>query len=378
MSLSPSRGPAASEVEVNLFGPGYGESVLIHLGDDRWLIVDSCSEKLGSEPAALAYLRSIGRDPAVVVRYLVATHWHDDHVRGFSHQVDVCASARVWFTPALQYDTLLTIAEASSYHPVGGVRELAATLRTLVGNGTRQCPDRTPAFALENTALHVHSVHPGTDVELWALSPSYANVVEGYHDIRRLIPEDEWYLRPVPRPEHNHSSIVLFVRVGDQSLLLGGDREQATGSNRGWESVNQCWGERGLSRATVVKVAHHGSPNGDSELIWTSMLETDPHALVAPYYRGHQGGRPRPEDVDRLLQNTSNVYITSVGKPGRLTPVDDGVEDMMDIFDDESGIEVEFAQPPMGQIRMRAERGGGSWHVDLVPPAAHLSPTFTS
>ena len=44
--------PSAREIEVSLFGPGYGECVLVHLGEGQWMIVDSCVEQgSSSQPA---------------------------------------------------------------------------------------------------------------------------------------------------------------------------------------------------------------------------------------------------------------------------------------------------------------------------------------
>jgi hypothetical protein len=49
-----------------LIGPGYGESIIVHLGDGEWMIVDSCVQRLDQgnpQSAAVAYLREIGVDP---------------------------------------------------------------------------------------------------------------------------------------------------------------------------------------------------------------------------------------------------------------------------------------------------------------------------
>jgi hypothetical protein len=35
--------PAPEELEVTVFGPGFGESVIVHLGHNRWIVFDSCS-----------------------------------------------------------------------------------------------------------------------------------------------------------------------------------------------------------------------------------------------------------------------------------------------------------------------------------------------
>ena len=85
--------PCTDEVELTLLGPGYGESVVVHIGQGRWVIVDSCITD-AREPQALDYLLSIGVDPAAAVTLIVATHWHDDHIRGManaSHLADLAA-----------------------------------------------------------------------------------------------------------------------------------------------------------------------------------------------------------------------------------------------------------------------------------------------
>jgi hypothetical protein len=75
--------PASNEIEVTLFGPGYGEAIAVHLGDGAWMMVDSCIDPDSKATASGTYLEQIGVD-ARQVRSIVASHWHDDHVRGIS------------------------------------------------------------------------------------------------------------------------------------------------------------------------------------------------------------------------------------------------------------------------------------------------------
>lgn len=79
-------GPSSDEIEVCLFGPGFGEAVAVHLGDGNWLLVDSCLDPEEKLPAVEVYLKRIGVSDAGV-RVIVASHWHDDHVRGLSRLV---------------------------------------------------------------------------------------------------------------------------------------------------------------------------------------------------------------------------------------------------------------------------------------------------
>ena len=75
--------PSADEIEVVLFGTGFGDSIVLNLDDGSWVIVDSCISPEG-KPFALEYLESIGAKPGKAVDGVVATHWHDDHIRGIA------------------------------------------------------------------------------------------------------------------------------------------------------------------------------------------------------------------------------------------------------------------------------------------------------
>src|SRR4051812_22448018 len=84
--------PSPTELEVSLFGPGVGESIVIHLADDRWIVVDSCRDK-DSSCVPLTYLQSLGVALDAAVTDVVATHAHDDHIRGISQLLEAATGA---------------------------------------------------------------------------------------------------------------------------------------------------------------------------------------------------------------------------------------------------------------------------------------------
>ena len=43
--------PGDEEFELTLFGPGYGESIVMHVGAGEWVIVDSCLDSDGAPEA---------------------------------------------------------------------------------------------------------------------------------------------------------------------------------------------------------------------------------------------------------------------------------------------------------------------------------------
>ena len=163
--LTPSRvSPDDDEIEVSLFGPGYGECVLIHIGNERWVIVDSCIDG-AFQPAALAYLRSLGSNPSEAVCLIIATHWHDDHIRGMAELVEVCENAAFCCASALRREEFLAVLgalENSPATPVGsGVRELYRVFSLLAERSTSR------TYALSRRVIFDRH-----NCRVWSLSPS--------------------------------------------------------------------------------------------------------------------------------------------------------------------------------------------------------------
>src|SRR6266496_6305280 len=78
--------PEDSIAEVTLIGTGggYGESIVVHIGHNNWIVVDSCIDPVTKDSLPLKYLESIGVNPEISVKMIVCTHWHDDHILGIS------------------------------------------------------------------------------------------------------------------------------------------------------------------------------------------------------------------------------------------------------------------------------------------------------
>jgi glyoxylase-like metal-dependent hydrolase (beta-lactamase superfamily II) len=116
--------PAADVFEVSVFGPGKGESVVVHLGASRWIVVDSCRDQRSGEVAALEYLRGIGVNLATDVLAIVATHAHDDHFAGIADIVESCDAAIIITSQALANREFLALVEAD--HEIAGVTKTGA------------------------------------------------------------------------------------------------------------------------------------------------------------------------------------------------------------------------------------------------------------
>ena len=155
-------GPGENEIELTLLGPGYGESIVLHVGNNDWVVVDSC---IGSDgkPAAARYLRSIGVDPARAVKLIVATHWHDDHIRGMAELVNICRGAAFCCAGALcQKEFLATVAALEGRHlsaAGSGVRELYRVFSHY------KSKSQSPTFALANRLVFSEGAS-----KIWSLS----------------------------------------------------------------------------------------------------------------------------------------------------------------------------------------------------------------
>src|SRR5947207_9415173 len=94
--------PATNEIEISLFGPGFGECVVVHLGYNDWIIVDSCRDLASKRPVSLVYLERLGVPVDTAVKRVIATHYHDDHLDGLPEVFGAATSSTFACTAAFQ------------------------------------------------------------------------------------------------------------------------------------------------------------------------------------------------------------------------------------------------------------------------------------
>jgi beta-lactamase superfamily II metal-dependent hydrolase len=365
--------PRANEIEVSLFGPGYGESVVLHAGDNKWIIVDSCVEATSKRwPRALSYLASLGVDSGSAVKVIVATHWHDDHIRGLSDIVSECGSAKFVCPGAMASKEFTTL--AASYlqrHMMEstGVQEFGSILRTLRSRASLGSAFPDPVQASAGKCLWRGETAAGF-CALHALSPSDASVVRAQMEIASLVPQAKDSEIRVVAPSPNHSAVALWFEVASIGVLLGSDLEETADDLTGW-SVIVGSDTRPSGRAAVFKVPHHGSSNGDQPLVWADMLETEPFAILTPFTRGRVN-LPLESDLARIRSRTRNAYICappgSKKSPRRPNTVEKTIRETVGRLNEVPGYN--------GHIRLRISVGENNdpWTVELFGSAQNLHP----
>ncbi len=311
--------PEVDQVEVTLLGPGCGECIVTHLGNNNWMVVDSCIDSKTSQPAALTYLESIGVNPSSAVKLVIATHWHDDHIRGLSRVLEECSSADFCCAAALSADEFL--ANVISYENRNlisggsGVREIFDIFRILDSR-----KNKNPIRAITDRVIYTmdcNGTAHGNKVQVWALSPSDKQYDKFLNELTLHMPKVSETKRRAVAQGPNHTSVVTWVQIGDLSLLFGADLEETGDSGTGWSPIVNS-DNRPSHKASIFKVPHHGSQNAHSNDVWKNMLIESPTAILTPYSRGVKK-LPSPADIARIGGFAEARYSTSKIRPRKIS-----------------------------------------------------------
>ena len=302
--------PNSDEIEITVFGPGYGECIVIHIGSSKWIIIDSCLDD-DDEPAALSYLRSLGVKFERDVVAVIATHWHDDHVQGLSRVVRTCSQARFSLSSALKYSEFLAFLNVHENNPVHKLDRGGTELLECL-NYSRD--NKRPIKPLHEDTIVVDfgpdSLAHGKRLELRALSPSgqqYSDFISSIHNFAAAM-HGKAKTRLTAR-NRNDLSVVTLLTVGEEAVLLGADLEEVGSTEKGWRAIVKA--RRGKEpRASLFKVPHHGSAGAHNSDVWNELLTVSPKSIVTPWKRGNRQ-LPKDSDRERIRQLSSNAYITS-------------------------------------------------------------------
>ncbi len=349
--------PSASEIEVTVFGPGFGESIAVHLGGGNWLLVDSCYAPSTKIPAAINYLQNIGV-PLDSVKAIVASHWHDDHVRGMTATVNACPNASLHISSVFNNKEGLAFLTAFGG---GNMPSLTKGSKELYG-AARAAKEKT--FSHQRSIIWQHKTLHTKGVTVVAFSPTKDAT---NYSMARLAS----YLPPVNHPiQHappelapNMEAIVLCIDFVEDSILLGSDLEHH--GSYGWEGIvfdDWC---RSYPKASAYKVAHHGSITGEHPGIWSELVQQQPLTVLTPFIYG-SNNLPKDTDIQRIKGNSAEFYMSSNGTKKPQIPTD--VLKQMALL----GKNIAPVNTGFGVVRSRKQFGTKSWNVELFGQAAKM------
>lgn len=350
--------PSNSEIEITVLGPGYGESVVVHLGNGDWLIVDSCVDS--SDPqksvAPLRYLHQLGVQVEQAVKYIVVSHWDDDHVKGISEVVEACTNADFICSDVFPNEKFTSFVEAISVGESktdgGNVKNIREVLHLLKARN-KPIKRATPARLLcSNPAI-----------TCW--SPSDMDAHEFLENIASMYPKAMEGLRKAIPGTSNLTSVVLTIEWHDVSVLLGADMETSPDNQRGWGAIVSEAIKIGVMPANLVKIPHHGSLTGHDDRMWKDLLSDEPVSVITPFGKGKHVSRPPTQgDVARIRGKSKHTYITARHIPPKLPKMEFAVQRSLR----EGSITLTTKKIPMGIVRHRRVPGA-EWKCELFGAA---------
>jgi hypothetical protein len=373
--------PAPTQIELCLFGPNYGECVVIHLGNGHWVVVDSClhGPAADKEPICLAYFRSLGLDPANSIRAIIVTHWHDDHCRGISQVFRAAPAADILIPAAFTRPEFLRLSERVKENklPIAGskLREFSAVIEEI----SERIKNNDVNYNLASSRTSLYSVLAtesghGFPCEVIALSPSSGDVVRFLARISEMMPGDRQTKRSVTEACPNDVSIVTLVVIGQTGILLGADLENSTQPAAGWDAILAAHRSRRfggfVGKASLFKIPHHGSETAHNIDVWKQLLVTDSLAALTPWRRG--GGRlPTERGVKNILSQTTHAFASSRDARTRREMKQRPPAVFRELR--EGGARVRSLTAPFGAVRLRMfDPASEAWEIELFGSACNL------
>lgn len=298
--------PKKSEVEITLIGTGggYGESIIIKIGIDSWIIIDSCINPNNKKPLPLEYLYQIGVDPSKVF-LVICTHWHNDHILGLANVLSQCVNAEFCFSAVSDLKKFLYLCELdhtkSKKGSLSSTNEFAECLALINKRGTyftRAQSDLTLAKLKENE----------TEFVLYALSPSPKIINNFDSEISQLITEFGSRNTAIINKSPNEKSVALLLKFGENRVLLGSDLEIGKSDNEGWHHVIKYSKVVDNNKANLFKIPHHGSENGYLEDIFNTLVNENSILKLTPF---RSNGLPTDEMLEVYSKHSNQIFMTS-------------------------------------------------------------------
>jgi len=297
--------PSVDEIEISLFGgQKQGESIVIHLGNDNWAIIDSFNGIKSQTPIALDYLESIQVTPDQV-KVIILTHYHNDHVKGIVDIAMSCKNAEVWIPCVFDGASFMVLMKKlnriknTRFNPL---LELNALLDA-DDDGLIELKRGKQDMVLYKDVVD------NKQVELVCLSPNDKTTRHFEKHIQKVIDDKEESSMMVKSKDPNYQSLSVILKIDGFHVLLTGDLENLN-QNIGLESIlnskllpnNTC---------TVFKVPHHGSENGYNEKVWKVFIDNEETYLIMTPIKVGKTILPNNEMIKFFKKNYEKLYITS-------------------------------------------------------------------
>jgi beta-lactamase superfamily II metal-dependent hydrolase len=302
------------ELRLHVIGAGKGESIVVHMPNDKWGVVD-CYAHQWNDKSTNPTLQFLKEESVKSLEFICVTHPHADHFRGVDHLFEEFPVEFFWRYSEQTYDEYVhTYLQVQAEEGVNLIRDkltgdAESFLRMMVAvqkmpeNRVLYCGRSVPLYPYPQLPLEVgkpnqfiiESLAPCDEVR----KNGFKNVVRYIDAAKKLKPRKD---RPDVNP--NDMSAALLIKYGKTRIILGGDVEE-----NHWLAVTEGFKPPDAALAAhAVKVSHHGSGNANPESLWKIFCANGkPAAVMTRFPR-----LPKKEIVNMIKKYAAPVLCTSI------------------------------------------------------------------
>ena len=295
-------------IDIVVFGRGNGESILVELEPEHWMVIDCFINPTTKEPAAISYLKSLKLDPIKVIKTIVITHFHEDHVKGMQTLISNSNPIAKVYMPdaltskeAISYYVSLDV--INGYDDISKVREMCSILEYM------EKENRFVIRLNQDKLIFDNEYHSVT-----ALSPSDYDSQEANKKFiaENIAPRSTVSLSAInTNPNHFSISLNIENKVTKKSILCGGDLEISKDQKGGWDAAIKSIKAPQKKAIQVFKVPHHGSETAFHKETWDHYTDPNVIAIITTY---GSSSLPRNEYIEKFKTYTPNVVCTTKPK----------------------------------------------------------------
>lgn len=364
-----------SVLELHVLNAGYGESIVLHLPNDEWGVVD-CYAASVRDPNTNAAIQFLKQRNVTRLEFLCLTHPHDDHYRGMSQFFDLFAIKYFWQFGGMSFEGLQNLV----IHMEADALVTGDTVGREAANDFQLTLQRVKELRKAGSlaAKHMSDIKPlypepfstESPLRIFSIAPSTDQVLAFQDGLKACFTREGRLRSARPNLDANMISAALLVQFGSTSIILGGDVEK-----KGWDDTVRQLGKEGLA-AHAIKVSHHGSSTGQTEGLWAAFAGGGkPFAIITP---SQKHGLPQRAMVQYIAGHACSVLTTCLPAISFATPrSSDFWEDyplatrfaLMSKF---NGIRANRPHD-VGVCSLAFDNRGNSQSLNLSPPAGPLT-----
>lgn len=343
--------PHSDELEITTLGPGPSsrESIVVHLKNGEWIIIDSC--KFGGKVLPLEYLHCLGVNCKEQVKTVICTHWHRDHIQGLPEILNECENARFCIAPVGDFKGYLNVViKLAGYDPLG----------SNIWNTFNECLEALEKHNKQRPHLVGHNerlAHDGTK-DIFAIGPSdemYGRFLTSLLKVDPKKPQE----KDIEEMKSNLCSLALSINFNGQKAIIGGDMEVGRKTQDkyqlcedGCPQHKECGWCDAIADGNVfadekpyhfINLPHHSSSSAYCPKMWLEgMVEGEPIATTTIFRVAKGENLPTKEMLTLYKKKCKELYITDSEDVEEIATVNDlggikGIE-VLDEITEKAGI----------------------------------------